>query len=174
MNSKEFYKTYIADSNLAALNYDLVELILNYNPDHVFEFGMGTGKHLYILHNKYNIVTAGLDVSFNNVIKGYGKHELPFIIYGDETHLRHLCNFDIVFTCSVLDHIKDIAGIIAEFKRIANKAVFLAETQYLDEDNHYYKHIYEDYGFVDIGGEWINEKPNGDGNIYRIWKWIKP
>lgn len=172
MTPKEFYSDYIADSNLAPLNHELINLICEQNPISVFEFGMGTGKNLDYM-NRVGICTAGLDISFNNVMKSWGKFELPFIMKGDETNLRHLCNFDVVFTCSVLDHILNIDEIIQELKRIANKTIFLAETQYQDHDNHYFSHYYERFGFIDTGFNWLSEKPEGDGNVYKIWKWNK-
>lgn len=178
MQAKEYYKTYLADDKLSALSRRLFIEISKENPNHIFEFGCGTGKNI----NHFEAVTCGMDISFLNVTHAYTKN-LPFLILGDETHLRHLCNFDVVFTVSVLDHIQDISGIIDEFKRIANKAVFLAETTDTPGE-FYYTHRYEDYGFEKVSQSelidastrpfsWTSLPPLGDGATYHIWKWRK-
>lgn len=164
--AKEFYRSYTADDNLGDLNIKLSELILDMAPAHALEFGCGSGKNLKLLKG---IATAGIDVSFVNVIRAASKNELPFVMLGDETNLRHLCNFDVVFTVSVLDHIEHIGPIVDEFKRIANRAVFLAETN--DQPGlHYFPHSYEKMGFTKLDYCW---KSDGDGGKYYIWKWLK-
>lgn len=168
MIAKEYYKSYQADDNLSDLSKQLLWLIEKENPNHVFEFGAGTGKHLSYLNQK-GICTIGLDISFLNCITAISRHELPFIMRGDETHLRHICNADIVFTCSVLDHIPEVGGIIDEFKRIANKTVFLCETQ--DEvGQYYYSHDYISFGFDELCFSW---KSNDNEAIYKIWTFRK-
>ena len=166
--AKEFYKTYLADDSPSVLSWRLINEIEQCEPVHVLEFGMGTGKNLRLFDHK--IVTAGIDVSFLNVTHAIARNEIPFSILGDETHLRHLCNFDVVFTCSVLDHIEHIDGIIEEFKRIANKGIFLAETNDAP-GSYYYPHDYESLGFEKIDFQWNSQ--SGDGANYFIWKWIK-
>lgn len=161
----KYYKHYIADDTIYPLSEKVLRLIRNENPAHVFEFGCGTGKNLRALGGKINL--AGLDISIMNVITANTKHEIPFIMYGNEDHLRHLQDFDCVFTVSVLDHIEKIGSIIKEFKRIANKAVFLAETQDVI-DEYYFNHDYEKYGFEKLDFKWVSE---GDGATYHIWKW---
>lgn len=167
MQSKEFYRNYLADDKLSALSRRLIQEIMKDEPTHVLEFGCGTGKNL----NSLNSVTCGLDISWQNITHAYAKG-LPFLILGDETHLRHLCNFDTIFTVSVLDHIEDISGIIAEFKRIANKTIYLAETT-AKINEHYYSHKFEDYGFEKIDFEWTSLPPLGDGATYNIWVYRK-
>lgn len=162
-NPKEFYRSYIADDNLSALNARLSHVINQLKPNHVFEFGMGSGKNLKILPEGVGV--GGLDVSFVNVAKAHLKNDIQFVMVGDETHLRHLCNYDVVFTCSVLDHIEDIDGIVAEFIRIANKAVVIAETNDTPGD-YYYPHDYEKLGFKRLDYQWVS---NGDGATYHIW-----
>lgn len=104
-----------------------------------------------------------------NIIRAKAKYELPCLVCSDETYLRNLVNIDVVFTCSVLDHIELVEEIIGEFKRICNKAVLLAETNDIPE-KFYYPHNYESYGFKKLHFEW---KSDGDGATYSIWKWIK-
>lgn len=166
--AKEFYRTYLADDGPSVLSSELVNQIEELNPAHVLEFGMGTGKNLRMLD--YGIAVAGIDISFLNITHAIARNEIPCAILGDETHLRHLCNFDVVFTCSVLDHIEHIDGIIDEFKRIANKGIFLAETNDVPGP-YYYPHDYESYGFEKIDFKWNSQ--SGDGADYFIWKWIK-
>lgn len=168
-DAKQFYMGYEADDNLSPLSERLINEILILNPVHVLDFGFGSGKHLSVLHKK-GIVTHGIDISKTNVVTAIFKHSLPSVQLGDESYLRHCCNYDVVTTCSVLDHIKDIDGIIQEFKRIANKAVLIAETN--DQPGpHYYPHTYEDYGFNKIDFSWKSEM--GDGANYFIWIWWK-
>lgn len=163
MTPKQYYTNYLADDGISELSLKIVDLIREDNPNHIFEFGMGTGKNLRM----FSECTAGLDVSFVNCIVAKAKNSIPMIVVGDETHLRHLCNFDVVFTISVLDHITNIDGIIGEFKRIANKAIYLAETNDVPGD-FYYPHDYESYGFTKIDYAW---KSLSDGANYHIWKY---
>lgn len=167
MNPKEYYRNYLADDKLGAVSRKVIQEIYKEEPNHIFEFGCGTGKNL----NSFNTTVCGLDISWQNITHAYAKN-IPFLILGDESHLRHLCNFDIVFTCSVLDHIQDISGIVQELKRIANKVVYLAETN--DAPGPYYfPHDYENLGFTKIDFEWTSMPPTGDGATYHIWIWRK-
>jgi ubiquinone/menaquinone biosynthesis C-methylase UbiE len=166
MTPKDFYRQYQADDNLSLLSIELLKQVYKFDPVHVLDFGCGTGKHMAALQ-KCNVVTHGIDISRVNVIMGMLKHDLPSISLGDEGYLRHYCNFDVVMTCSVLDHIEDIDGIIAEFKRIANKGVVIAETNDTPND-FYYPHDYEKYGFVKVDNfEW--KSAEGDGAVYNVW-----
>lgn len=169
MTAKEYYKSYIADDSLSELSHELISIIERYSPIHVLDFGAGSGKHSSILHKK-GISTIAIDVSMMNVVRAHAKYDLPFVACGDETYLRNLANVDIVFTCSVLDHIETVSGIIGEFKRIANKAVILAETQDIPGEL-YYNHDYAAYGFKKVK-QWFKME-QGDGATYYIWKWEK-
>ena len=163
---KQFYQNYIADNNLSELSYELYRLITELKPGHIFEYGCGTGKNLKAFHLQ-GIVTCGLDISPMNIIKANTRNDLPFVIIGNESNLGHLANFDVAFTCSVLDHIKDIDQIIEDLKRMA-KTVFLAETNSYDfEEKYYFKHDYESYGFEKLDFQWIGN----DGAEYNIWKY---
>lgn len=168
--AKEFYRTYRADNKISPLTMELQRLIMEHTTEScerpsVFEFGAGTGKNLRELHTLGH-VTFGLDVSPLNVMEAYLTNDLPFVALGDESHLGFLNKFDIVFTCSVLDHIEHIGGIIMELKRIANKAIYIAETN--DKiGEFYYPHVYETYDFKRLPFEW---KSLGDGAVYHIWK----
>lgn len=168
MDAKSFYRSYMADDKLSPLWAKLFNLFLFASPNHVLEFGCGTGKHLDEL-NRMDICTIGIDISFLNCIKAISKYSLPCIICGDESHLRHFCNADIVFTVSVLDHIPEVEGIVEEFKRIANKQIFLAET--MDEPGEFYfSHDYAKMGFEELDYSWTSPD---DGATYKIWKYQK-
>lgn len=177
MHPKEFYSNYLADNELCNLNFNLILEVLKENPNHVLEFGMGTGKNLrLILDRQYlvarsNISVSGIDISLQGVLHSQIKNGIEHVSIGNENHLRHYCNYDVVITCSVLDHIEEIDGIIEEFKRIANKAVILAECTEADVQRYYYAHDFEKYGFVKLEGtKYFSES---DGHTYHIYKWTK-
>lgn len=168
MTPKDFYRDYQADDNLSPLSEALLSKILTYTPIHCIEFGSGTGKHLKWLQDK-GICSHGIDISPINTITAIIKNGAKSVQLGDESILRNCCNYDVVTTVSVLDHIENIDGIIQEFKRIANKAIVIAET--LNQPAaFYYPHAYESYGFVKTGFRW---KSDGDGATYFIWVWEK-
>lgn len=164
MTPKQFYRNYLADNELQELNDKLISLIKEENPAHVFEFGCGTGKNLRPLE----VAVCGLDVSFLNIIHAVTVNKIPFLIIGDEYHLGHLTNFDVVFTCSVLDHIENVDRVVFELKRIANKCLFIAETNDTPY-RYYYPHDYEALGFKKLNFSWVG----ADGATYYIWKWTK-
>lgn len=167
MTPKEYYRNYLADDYASTLTTKIILLIKAEQPSHVLEFGCGTGKNINFL-DADGIPTIGIDISFMNCITAKVKYNLPCLICADETYLRNIVNCDCVFTVSVLDHIDDIDGIIGEFKRIANKAILLAETNDVPGE-FYYPHDYESYDFEKLDFEWMGE----DGAKYEIWKWQK-
>jgi trans-aconitate methyltransferase len=149
-----------------------VDEILKFNPVHVLEFGTGSGKNLRLIQQKRpKVSVSGLDISLLNVLQATVKNNLPHVVLGDETHLRHYCNFDVVFTTSVLDHIENVSGIIHELQRIANKAVVIAECLDHEPEIYYYKHDYESFGFELVAGS--EHLSDGDGRMYYIYQWIK-
>ena len=170
MTPRQYYSSYTADDTISPLSVRLLSEIVSENPLHVLDFGSGTGKHCNFL-NKKGIVTLAIDISMMNVIKSQTKYDLPFVACTNESYLGHLCGVDVVTTCSVLDHIEDISRIIAEFKRICNKSIIIAETQDVVGDL-YFSHDYRSYGFKK-GFEWTSKKPEGDGATYHIWTWKK-
>lgn len=176
-SAKEYYRSYQAGDDLSELNKMLVDEILKEQPNHVFEFGCGVGKNLRLIRKmqgayaRSNVHVSGLDISLVNVIHSIVKNGTEHIALGDENYLRHYCNYDVVITCSVLDHIPEIDGIIQELKRIANKSVIIAECIDDDPTNYYYPHDYFSYGF-----ELIKESKfysEADGHQYYIFKWTK-
>jgi SAM-dependent methyltransferase len=152
---------------------ELAQNILSMHPKSVFEFGCGSGKNLKIIkdiakENGYEIETCGLDISIVNVFQAHC-NGVDSVIRGDERHFP-LRKFDVVFSCSVLDHIEDIGNIIGNMQSMATKAILLAETNSFDHD-FYYKHNYESFGFVKLDYEFISPDDKG---IYSIWKYEIP
>jgi 2-polyprenyl-3-methyl-5-hydroxy-6-metoxy-1,4-benzoquinol methylase len=177
ITSKEYYRSYIAGDDICQLNINLVHEILKENPNHVLEFGCGTGKNLRLIKQKQisyakdNTCVTGVDISLVNVINAIVKNGVENVAIGDETYLRHYCNYDVVFCCSVLDHIENVDNIIQELQRIANKCVILAECTDHDPNNYYYSHDLESLGFKVIEGtEYFSPS---DNHAYRIYKWDK-
>ena len=165
MTPKDYYRNYIADDRLMELNFQLIQLIHSCTPNHVFEFGCGTGKHLKKL-NDAGIEAHGIDISPGNVSTAIYRHGLTGVNLGDESQLRHYCNYDVVFTCSVLDHIEEIENILEEFCRIANKFVIFAEPQYENREMFYFSHDYEGHGFTRLQSNWTSPD---DGVTYYLW-----
>lgn len=166
---KQFYANYQADNKLDELDFMLADVLIKYKPKSAFEFGSGSGKNLMLLKKKDSeIETYGLDISIVNVIQSH-LNGVDSVIRGDERHLP-LRKFDVVFTCSVLDHIEDVYNIIGAFQVMATKAIVLAETNSFDTD-FYYKHDYESFGFTRLDYEY---KSKDDGGIYNIWVYEIP
>lgn len=166
MSASEYYKSYLADDNISKLSKVLVDKILKTSPVSVLEFGCGTGKNLKLIKQKKDIKCFGIDISLIGVEYAKIKNEVDYVAVGDQDWLPRLFNIDVVFTCSVLDHIENVSGIIKEFQRIG-KHVFLAETNDVPS-KYYYPHNYESFGFRKLDFEWVSD---GDGSTYYIWHW---
>lgn len=164
--AKEYYKGYVADGQISPIGEEMIQLIRKDRCVHAFEFGAGNGKHIRRL-NYFGIDGFGMDVSLINCVRAAAKDTPMF--FGDENYLRHMVNCDAVFTVSVLDHIEEIDGIIGELKRIANKVVYLLETNDVPGE-FYYPHNYENYGFKLLSNDWTSD---GDGARYQLWRWYK-
>jgi glycosyltransferase involved in cell wall biosynthesis len=173
-NAKVFYKSMlIANDNILPMNEELVREILSYEPRAVFEYGCGQGKNLSILSKKVAKV-AGIDLSEAAVLRAKQVHGLALVQVGDESSLAEIesNSYDVVFTASVLDHIKHIDKIVEQLKRIASKAVVLLETN--DRvGRFYYPHTYEKYGFAKTDFSYLVHKSYGKITTYYIWRWEK-
>lgn len=170
---KHFYKSYVADSKIYHCNIRLAKEILSYNPKTVFEFGCGVGKNLNLLGqmSQYSTTVEGIDISPEAV--KIARESFLNVNLGTEEQLKEVKNHDVAFTCSVLDHIRDIDSVIIELKRIASKAVILLETNDVPA-KFYYPHDYEGYGFIKTGYEYKSDKASGgDGAVYYLYKWEK-
>lgn len=88
-------------------------------------------------------------------------------IHGDEKKLKAAGNYDVVFTCSVLDHIEHIEDIVDDLKRIANIAIVIAETN-TKIGRFYYPHDYESLGFTKTDYEYVSTQARTEA-VYHIW-----
>jgi trans-aconitate methyltransferase len=179
MDAKEYFsKHFLADDKVRDLNHILVDEILKYKPESVFEFGCGQGKNLDLLKHKKQWCPAyvhGYDISHAALTEAIKKGRL-YTRWGSEDQLQFIPskNYDVSFTCSVLDHIEHeitVDHIIADLKRISKNAVILLETQSNIPENYYYIHDYESYGFTKIRDCISRPEDDGDGLLYSIWKW---
>jgi 2-polyprenyl-3-methyl-5-hydroxy-6-metoxy-1,4-benzoquinol methylase len=138
----------------------------------VFEFGCGTGKILERLKvQKQDIARIGIDISKRNIDFAVYRGRKKFVLYGDENDLHKFVEWDVAYTCSVLDHIPDkkqLRVIINHLKRIANKAVVICETNDVP-GKYYFPHNYESFGFKKTNAE---IKSKGDNATYNIWVWV--
>lgn len=165
---KTFYHNYHAADQLFEIDFHLCDTIQRKRPGSVLDFGCGTGKNLLELQRRIpNLATCGIDMSFLNIIHARAKNNLPMLIIGDEYHLCRLADFDVVTTCSVLCHIQDITDIVINLKRIANKAVVIAETTDIVGE-FYYAHDYEALGFEKVKGTKVL---SGNDATYNIYQW---
>jgi 2-polyprenyl-3-methyl-5-hydroxy-6-metoxy-1,4-benzoquinol methylase len=151
LNSKRYYRDYIANKRISPCNEQLVQDILSYKPRSVFEFGCNRGKLLQML--KDEVDCYGIDIS-EPAVEIARKNGLN-VDLGDETMLPSLQKYDIVFTSSVLDHIEHIDEIVREFRRIANMAIIIAETN-TPVGKYYYAHDYEALGFAKTGYKYVS------------------
>lgn len=77
----------------------------------VFEFGCGTGRTLAMIrHDMPEIALRGIDI--NEKMLEAGRHFKLDISLGDENDIPVEPTFDLVFTCSVLDHLPDPAPVL--------------------------------------------------------------
>jgi len=164
---KEFYKNYVADNHIDDIDRVLISEIIKLEPDSAFEFGCGSGKNLKMIEQALDkrIETCGQDISILNCIQAH-LAGVDSVICGDERHLP-IRPFDVVFTCSVLDHIphENINALVDGLKTMASKAVIVCETNSFDH-NFYFRHDYAAMGFVKVGADMVS---NGDGGIYQIF-----
>lgn len=164
---KQFYKNYVADNHVDHIDNALVAHIIDYQPQSLFEFGCGSGKNLKLVERALgrSIETCGQDISILNCIQAH-LAGVDSVICGDERHLPGR-QFDVVFTCSVFDHIphENIDALVASLKAMARKAVVVCETNSFNE-NFYYRHDYIGMGFRQVGADMVS---TGDKGIYQIF-----
>jgi 2-polyprenyl-3-methyl-5-hydroxy-6-metoxy-1,4-benzoquinol methylase len=163
-DAKSYYSSYVANDRISPLNTQIVHDVLSYNPKSVFEFGCGVGRILELLKNKVES-HYGIDISKKAVAIATKKN--LNIEWGDETKLGTIKKHDVVFTCSVLDHIEDIEDIVNELKRIANIAIVIAETNTV-VGKFYYPHDYESLGFIKTDYVFVSNKAEKEATYY-IW-----
>ncbi|HEX7031565.1 MAG TPA: class I SAM-dependent methyltransferase [Nitrososphaera sp.] len=163
-NAKTFYRSYIANDLILPLNERLIQDVLSYNPKSVLEFGCGVGKNLALIKDKVPN-SLGIDISAEAVELATKKG--LNVICGDENILKTIENYDVVFTCSVLDHMEYIDEIVSDLKRIANTAIVIAETN-TRVGKFYYPHDYDSLGFVKTDYQYNSTQAKKEA-IYYIW-----
>lgn len=163
-DAKDYYRSYIANDSVSPLNEQLVQDILSYNPKSVLEFGCGIGKNLELL--KWKVKDhLGIDISEKAV--EIAKEKKLNVIWSDEAKLKTISNYDVVFTCSVLDHIEYIDDIVNDLKRISNIAIVIAETN-TRVGRFYYPHDYESLGFTRTDYAYTSTLAKEEA-VYHIW-----
>lgn len=164
MSVKEFYRMQLtATDELSELNERLIQTIKGYTPLSVLEFGTGLGKNLKLLKQEDIRHVRGLDINPAAVLEA--RRNKLIVGLGDETTLCLLSRYDVVFTCSVLCHMPDIAHVVQQLKRIARKAVVVAETTDAP-DWRYHVHDYEALGFSKLDFEYYS---SNNKRRYHIW-----
>ena len=92
-------------------------------PETIVELGCGSGKNLA----KFSCVklAIGIDPLLENILKAQRiKGNFQFIL-GDHEYLKHFetNQFEVGFTCSVLDHIEDFRSALNEMCRICQNVI---------------------------------------------------
>ncbi len=130
---KKFYREqYPINEYYNALHEAMYGFIWNLKTSSAFEFGCNVGKNL----KQLNIPkVSGIDISQRAIDNAL----VDGLMCGDEKTLKDVPSdsYELVFTCSVLCHIHDVDGIIAELQRTSSNHVLLVESQCNDFDNHF-------------------------------------
>lgn len=159
---KGYYRSHsLQDEVIRDINKRVIsEIEYRFNPKSVFEFGCNNGKNLSLLPK--SVTHLGIDIN-PTVIEKYRKTGLN-LLCGDESFLRNMGgdSFDVVFTCSVLNHIEDVDDIVKELKRIAKKGLICVECSHARHWR-WFTHDYRKLGFTHIG---IEKAPN---LVYDVW-----
>jgi len=144
IDPKRRYRSFIRDE----IEHDFNSFIALYarHYERIFEFGCNTGFNLNLIKKiNPNASLFGVDLSKPAIDQGKEKYKLNLEI-GDENYLSHITHnsFDLVFTCSVLNHIPDIDKIILQLQRIGRTCLFIECPIVLGVN--YYGHDYYSYG----------------------------
>lgn len=154
MEIKKHYSTSIESPSYFNINYKLVEIIKELKPHNAFEFGANWGRNIQLLKEMApEIKAAGIDLS--KMAVGEARKLNLNVSYADERLLFQFPDniFDVVFTCSVLNHIPD-----PEFDMIIKQLIRIGENIVLCESNdaslspnnqngRWFAHDYKKYGF---------------------------
>lgn len=151
---KQWYQKVHFDGVYYPPHYMVTKAVMKLKPKRILEFGSCWGKNWVLMRRD---IPAGVNYVGVDVNKDYvkmGADEGIDILRGDEKFLKNFDSnsFDVVFTCSVINHITPFTAkmVMAELKRIAANAVVLCECTEKDEWR-WYKHDYEALGFKDTG-----------------------
>lgn len=110
-------------------------------PLRILEFGCSSGRNLAVLRQYLpDAHLVGVDMNPTTIQAGLNTHPTIHFFEGDERLLRDMRDggFDVVFTCSVLDHIPhpEWQAVYDELVRIAGRHLVLLEPiklRYIDE-----------------------------------------
>lgn len=162
-----YTNTFHPQRRLSRANVRLYNEILNMEIESAFEFGCGIGRNLTSLKSLGITNTSGCDVNWQAIKEA--QHNELCVSLGNEYSLTRWANnsFDLVFTSSVLCHIKDPRTAIVEMKRMASKCVLVFECINVDE-RFFYTHDYELFSFTEV-----LEQETIKGRIYKLYKWQK-
>lgn len=151
---KQFYQKIHFDGVYYPPHYMVTKAVMKLRPKRIFEFGSCWGKNWALMRRDISVGVTYLGMDLNEDYVKIGADEGINILCGDENQLKHFDSnsFDVVFTCSVINHITPFTAksVLAELKRIAANAVVLCECTEKDEWR-WYKHNYEEMGFKDTG-----------------------
>ena len=107
----------------------LVDIVSDLKPKSVFEFGCNIGRNLLAIKEALpEIELNGIDINKDAIEEGR-KHTGLNLVVGDEQTLGYYPDrsFDFVFTISVLDHMRNIEGVLDSLIRISRKNFFFLE-----------------------------------------------
>lgn len=166
MKAKKHYElTYHPQYRYSQINKRLYEHIKKFEIETVFEFGCNVGRHLIRLR-KDGYDVFGIDVNATSVFEAKFINALRTVEVGDEQTLADIPDdsFDLVFTNSVLCHIKDVSDIIPHLQRISRKHLMMVEA--IDHKGKFwYEHEYP--------GEVIFKRNSAINVPYRLYHWQK-
>jgi ubiquinone/menaquinone biosynthesis C-methylase UbiE len=162
------------DEHSKALKF--IDAVSNlYDLNTFLDVGAGTGRGIRFFHEKGRYI-RGIEpvpgliavAESSGVPSGLISHgngyQLPF-----ENH-----SFDAVFECGVLHHVKDPAAVVSEMTRVANRAVFLSDSNRFGQGSPamrviklglYKTHLWNIARFVQTKGE-MYRISEGDGLAY--------
>ena len=167
MSQKEHYRNFNNGDAEGEVHTSWLKYINPYVQT-AYEFGCGTGHNMVHLENK-GIKTFGSDLSEPATKIGIdrGLH----IVKEDESILMTLRSksFDLVYTLSVLNHIKYIDWIMEELSRITHMQRIFIESPVIPDNAHefWYEHDYESYGLKKMAYKW--ESPILKNSEYGIY-----
>lgn len=155
LKAKEYWKTHHMQGTIIPPEggeqdhrYQLARHILTHKPETVLEFGCSSGRNLKILKelaldSGMNPMLWGMDMNPTTIASARRAFTTINWLKGDERDLFNMADqsFDVVFTCSVLDHIPEPTwkAVYDQLVRLAKKAVVIYEPVYTDPT----KQIYE-------------------------------
>lgn len=188
-----FTNDFIADTTIRPLNRNLVDVIMSYEPESVFEFGCGTCKNLLLLEQTaaksgLKLNTYGMDINPKaiDIAKNNNPSLRSLLIEGDENTLHEMTtsgklrymdmtfNIDVSFTCGCLDHLPYLKDVVTDLQKISNKAVLCYETNSII-GRYYYGHNYGKYDMVKMPRyKYLSTAASGgDGGLYWLWSYNK-